>query len=54
MIVMLQNIVAQTLNSASGSPDWWSGNYKAKGCRGNGCLMLFDFSIVYGRESTTI
>ena len=45
----MQDVVAQTLNSASGSLDPWTGNYKAKGCRGNGCLMFFDFSIVYGQ-----
>ena len=40
--VRYTDIVAQTLApSAMG--------YQAKGCRGNGCLMLFDLSVVFGQ-----
>ena len=40
--VRYTDIVAQTLApSAVG--------YQAQGCRGNGCLMLFDLSVVFGQ-----
>ena len=40
------DIVVQTLNS---DPSLNMRGYHAKGCRGNGCLMLFDLSIVWGQ-----